>query len=327
MCTSLTFSSGSGNYFLARTMDFGFQLDGKPIVLPKNHKWQLQLGGEHVIKYGFVGTGRKLDEYFFADGVNEKGVAVAELYFLNEAKYSNEARKDKINLAPHELIMWILGEIESIEELRIKINEINLVNAEISLLGTTPPLHFIVTDKTGETVVIETNSGEIEIKENPVGVMTNSPELEWHLKNLNNYLAIQPTNFSNKKIDQYTLKPFGQGSGTFGLPGGFTSPERFARTVYMRALTEKGTTLGEGLNAIFQILNNVTIPKGVNIKDDGAVDFTQYRAIMDVSAQTYYFNPYDSQEVFSVVLTEELLNAKKPTEFDVDESFKIQALN
>lgn len=327
MCTSLTFTANPGNHFLARTMDFGFQLDGKPIVLPRKHKWNLQLGGNHVTKYGFVGTGRKLDEYFFADGVNEKGVAIAELYFLNEAKYSNEAREDKINLAPHELIMWILGEIESIKELRIKINEINLVNAEISLLGTTPPLHYIVTDQTGETVVIETNSGEIELKENPVGVMTNSPELEWHLKNLNNYLAIQPTNFSSKKIEQFTLKPFGQGSGTFGLPGGFTSPERFARTVYMRALTEKGESVEEGINAIFQILNNVTIPKGVNIKDDGAIDFTQYRAIMDVDALTYYFNPYDSQNVSSVVLDDKVLNAKKPIEFEVDQHFKAEALN
>ena len=52
--------------------------------------------------------------------------------------------------------------------------EINLVEKEIPLLGFVPPLHFIITDRTGETVVVESDSGELVIKENPVGVMTNS---------------------------------------------------------------------------------------------------------------------------------------------------------
>lgn len=78
--------------------------------------------------------------------------------------------------------MWLLGSITDISELREKIASINLVDEAVPVLGFVPPLHFIVTDKTGETVVIESDSGELVIKENPVGVMTNSPEFGWHLK-------------------------------------------------------------------------------------------------------------------------------------------------
>ncbi len=34
MCTSVTFLSETGDNFLARTMDFAFELDGRPIVIP-----------------------------------------------------------------------------------------------------------------------------------------------------------------------------------------------------------------------------------------------------------------------------------------------------
>lgn len=326
MCTSLTLTSHAEHHFLARTMDFGFQLDGRPVVIPRNYEWKHQQEVQKT-KYGFIGTGRNLGEYFLADGVNEKGLAVAELYFLNEAKYHESTQAGKVNMAPHEFIMWLLGQIESIAELRERITEIRLVEEAIPMLGFIPPLHFIVTDRTGETVVLESDSGEMVVKDNPVGVMTNSPDFGWHLKNLNNYLSIQPTNFSAKKIEEYVIQPFGQGSGTFGLPGGYTSPERFARATFLRALTNTGETVDEGINAVFKILDNVTIPKGVNIKDNGSSDYTQYRAVLDVTELAYYFNPYESQEVFKLTLDEALLNEKEPTEFVCDTTFKTTNLN
>lgn len=327
MCTSLTLTNQGQQHFLARTMDFGFQLEGRPVVIPRNYVWKKQFNGSQQTKYGFLGTGRNLGEYFLADGINEKGLAIAELYFSNEAKYSSEEKEASINLAPHEFIIWLLGEIESISELRKRITEIQIVEKEVPVLGFVPPLHYIVTDKTGETVVIESDSGELVIKDNPVGVMTNSPEFGWHLKNLNNYLSVQHNNFSNKKINEYEIKPFGQGSGTYGLPGGYTSPERFVRTVYLRALIESGKTADDSLNAMFKILDNVTIPKGVNIKNDGSIDYTQYRAVFDVSNGTYYFNPYETQEVFELTLTEELLTKDEPVEFKYSTDFKTTKIN
>lgn len=326
MCTSLTYQSGNRHHFLARTMDFGFELNGLPIFIPRQYEWNATSNTTRKTRFGFIGTGRNLDGYLLADGVNEQGLAVAELYFLDEAKY-NESREGKLNISPHGFIMWLLGEISSVEELKKRIFEINIINEENSLLSLVLPLHYIVTDKTGMTVVVETNTGEIELKENPVGVMTNSPELEWHLKNLNNYLSMRPTNFKGKKIGAYSIKPFGQGSGTFGMPGGLTSPERFVRTGYYRQFTQAGKTTDEAVSAIFHILNSVTIPKGVNIKNDGSIDYTQYRSILDVDELTYYFNPYTTEQVYSVKLDDALLSSEKPIEFTVDTEFTSVQLN
>lgn len=327
MCTSITFQSENKLNFFARTMDFGFELNGLPIAIPRNYESSFHFEGNLKTTYGFVGTGQKIGGYMFADGVNEKGLAIAELYYLNEASYKTEPVDGKINLTQDEFLTWVLGHVGSIEELKEIIKQVELVGVSNSLISAITPLHFIVSDKTGKCVVIETNDATLTVKDNPVGVMTNSPALEWHLTNLNNYLSIQPTNYASKELDGYTIKPFGQGSGTYGLPGGLTSPERFVRATYMKTFTEKGKTELEAVNSIYHILNTVTIPKGVNIKDDGNNDYTQYRAVFNLTEQTYYFNPYYTQEVYSVKLTEELCSKDNVTVFDVPHTFKVNELN
>lgn len=51
-----------------------------------------------------------------------------------------------------------------------------------------PPLHYAITDKTGAGIVVEyTNNGTLNIYDNQVGVLTNSPPYDWQLTNLGQY--------------------------------------------------------------------------------------------------------------------------------------------
>ncbi|WP_321384926.1 linear amide C-N hydrolase [uncultured Enterococcus sp.] len=50
------------------------------------------------------------------------------------------------------------------------------------------------------------------------------------------------------------------------LPGGYTSPERFVRAAFLRSYISNTETVDGALTGIFHLLDNVTIPKGVNIK-------------------------------------------------------------
>ena len=95
----------------------------------------------------------------------------------------------------------------------------------------------------------------------------------------------------------------------------------------MKTYAEKGKNESQALNSIFHILNTVTIPKGVNIKDDGHNDYTQYRAVFNLNSATYYFNPYYTQEVFSVELTEDLCSKDEATVFSVAQDFSVTKLN
>lgn len=327
MCTSLTYQMNDQHHFLARTFDFSFPYAAQPVVIPRQFQWTSDLGTSLTFPYGFVGGARQEDNYFFADGVNEKGVAIATLYYPNQAEYAKEADPAKLNLAPHEFIMWVLGCIPSVADLVARLNEIQLVEQEFSLLGVTPPLHFIISDETGASIVVETEKQSLIVKENPTQVMTNSPNLEWHLTNLSNYLALQPQGQASKQIGTTTIQPISQGNGTLGLPGGYTSPERFVRASYLTDHLQPSQTPDEALNNLFQVLNNVTIPKGADLAEDGEIHYTQYRAALHIEARTYFFNPYETSDIYSVTLTEALLQAPQPKVFAVNPSFSSVPLN
>ncbi len=76
-----------------------------------------------------------------------------------------------------------------------------------------------------------------------------------------------------------------------------------------------GETAEETVNAMFHLLNNATIPKGLMVEDNGQSEYTQYRVVYNVTNGTYYFNPYETQEVFSLQLKKEWLQLKQPPDF------------
>ncbi|MFD1421428.1 choloylglycine hydrolase family protein [Lactiplantibacillus songbeiensis] len=316
MCTSLTYQTTGGDQFLARTMDFGFELGGRPVAMPRHHHFSSvtnQTGFD--APYSFVGTGRNLDGYIHVDGVNEYGVSAAALYFAGQAHYAAAPVDGQINLAPHEVLMWILGNVKSTQELGDRLANLTIVEAKAPLLNIVVPLHWIISDKSGATYVLEQQSDGMHYMKNPVGVMTNSPDFGWHLKNLSNYVQLQPEQHANRQYGDLTVNAFGPGTGALGMPGDFTSPSRFVRTVFMREHTEAVATTSAAVNALSHMLNSVEIPKGVKIKADGSVDYTQYRSYMSMSEPAFYMQPYNDQTITRVALTPELMTAAQPTEF------------
>ena len=159
MCTGFSFFTKSKHHYLARTMDFAFEFNGIPTVVPRHYQYQLDLESELRLQYGFVGTNLKVGRYRFGDGINEHGVAISNHYFTGEASYSNHRRYGYFNLAPEEFIVWVLGFVKSIEELKQKVKNINIMNEKNTTLNIVPPLHFIITDASGHTVAVEPHNG------------------------------------------------------------------------------------------------------------------------------------------------------------------------
>ena len=56
-------------------------------------------------------------------------------------------------------------------------------------------------------MVIEKTADGLHILDNPVGVLTNSPDFPWHLTNLRNYLNLSPTPVSYTHLDVYKRQP------------------------------------------------------------------------------------------------------------------------
>lgn len=319
MCTSIFTKTKDGKHLLARTMDFSYPLNSSPVFIPRAYQWKsVSDQTTHTNKYGFVGAGKNLEgSYFVAGGVNEKGLSVAELYLPGEAVYQKEMDPTCLNFAPHEYILHLLGNFSSIEEIGKELSSINLVGAPLPELGIITPLHWIITDQSGKSVVIEPTTKTLSFKENPVNVMTNTPQLEWHIQNLRNYLNVRPMQYDAVTFDNFTATPFSQGTGTSGLPGGYTPPERFTRAAFLKEYIKEAANEDEGVMNVFHILASVRIPKGIVLEKSGNSDYSQYVSISCNESKTFYYTDYSSNEIAKVTLTDDLLNETEVQEFPI----------
>jgi choloylglycine hydrolase len=329
MCTSLTYEALDGTKFLARTMDFAFVLNGNPTFLPRKYQWINSLDGKtYETEYGIMGTGAKFrNNYMVADGFNEYGLAAAELYFAGEAEYDKEPTEGALNVVSEEFILWLLGNNKTIDEVRQNLDKVHIIESDKGVMGQNQPLHFILTDATGKTFVIEPHGQGLVLEEDPVNVMTNTPDLDWHLINLSNFLGLRPDSFPAKTYGTYTVQPIGV-NGLEVMPGSYTAADRFVRTVFARQHTPQAADATEAVNTILHMLDSVTIPKGVKMKENGDPDYTQYQMALDISHRSAYFVPYGNRTVFKVDMTNDLLeNQNEPQEFVVEPNQQFVSMN
>lgn len=296
MCTSITLKSKDNNYLLARTMDFSFDLDPVMTLFPRNFKLDFK---EATLNshYAFFGLAKDVGSYYLADGLNEYGLSVAALYFEGYAKYKDSSDDNTVGIASYELVMWLLAKCQSVDEVISEFNNITVVNELMGFLGVVPPLHWIVSDKEGNSLVIEIVNEEVIFYHNSIGVLTNSPDYNWHLTNLRSYIGLDPNQVSSRTIYGVEFKPFGQGSGTFGLPGDFTPPSRFVRTLYSKLSSKSAENNDDLVLYAMHILNGVDIVKGSVVTQRATIDYTQYTSYMLNNDLTYYFRLHSSLNV------------------------------
>lgn len=244
-------------------MDFTLDMNQEVIIIPRRYQWNNITGETIRTKKAVVGMGINFGgRVMMADGVNEAGMTCATLYFPGFATYSSHVDSNKTNVAPFDFVTWSLTQFNSVEELRKSIDSIAFIDVPLPILGVTPPLHWILADKSGECIVLEPTADGIKVYDNPIGVMTNSPEFSWHLQNLRQYIGLKSQPFAPTEWGGVPLSAFGQGSGSMGLPGDFTPPSRFVRAAYGKQNIQGIENEEEGISAIFHILSNCEVPKG-----------------------------------------------------------------
>ncbi len=300
MCTAMTLHTQSHEIFFGRTMDFSHDIIPQLYIVPNSYVWHNTLN-DNPIKdsYSFIGLGQELDGILgFFDGVNEKGFAAAVLYFAGYAHYSSPVtQKTAPTIASIDFLHYILGRCSSVKELPYLLKDISIVGVPDPVTGAIAPLHWITADKNGDCAVIEPTLNGLNIMNNPIGVMANSPDFPWHMTNLRNYMEASPTQTEEACWDSVRLTPFGQAGGTVPLPGGFTSPERFVRTAYLKSHLPEPVNSSEALAACFHILESVSIPKGAVLTSRNTYDYTKYTAFININTCEYYYKTYDDINV------------------------------
>lgn len=284
-------------------MDFSYPLLPELYVVPAGYTWN-NLLQTHQIRnhYRFMGIGQDISPVIFADGVNDAGLAAAALYFPDEAHYDPVPGRDaaKPPVAAMELVGLLLGMCASVKQAVRLLGRIQIVGVKDSVTDSAAPLHWIVADKEGACMTVEKTADGLHLMNNPIGVLSNSPDFRWHMTNLRNYLNLNPFQSREEQWSSVRLTPFGQGGGSIGLPGDYSPPARFVRAAYQKSHAVIPADHEEAVAACFHILQSVSITKGIVMTARGTSDFTQYTALLDLTSREYYFTTYDDSRIVSV---------------------------
>ena len=166
-CTSIRIKTEDGLVFYARTFEGGVDFQNGMAVIPKGTVYHGTLpdntskGLTWTTKYGMVGmTAFKMP--LFSDGLNEKGLVVANLMFPGYAEYESfDPGKANITLAHFELATWLLSNFATVAEVRQAIGKVRVCEGPSVVSGFVLPLHFVVHDAQGDCLVIEYVSGQV----------------------------------------------------------------------------------------------------------------------------------------------------------------------
>ena len=320
-CTGISLKAGDGAAIRGRTLEFGFPMQSKVIVIPagKDLSGTLPDGGKGLIyksRYGFVGA-NALGLPAILDGVNDQGLSVGLFYFPNYAKYTDVTDENKSRaLAPQEFGTWVLANFATVDEVREAVKNIVLVPTPVPGLGSpqgaVAGAHFFLQDKTGQSIAIEPVDGTLKVTDAPLGVMTNAPTYDWHMTNLSNYINLSAKDIDQVKVGGVTVPAFGAGTGLLGLPGDFTPPSRFVRAVVYSQAAVPNQNADQAVFAAFHILNQFDIPKGSVI--NGAVgeptaEITEWTSVADLKNLRWYFRTHKDQSIRVVDLRQAIAAA------------------
>ncbi len=321
-CTGIRLVAEDGTVVHARTLEFAVDLKSNVIMVPRGYKrvGTTPDGRKGLVwrtKYASLGA-NGVDLPYIFDGLNEKGLAVGTFYFPDTVGYMPYKAADaRRTIAPWEVGSWILENFATVEEVKAGVDSVVVPAVVLKAWGFAPPVHYVVHDASGNSIVLEYVDGKLNVHDNPLGVMSNSPEFDWHMTNLRNYINILHTSVRPLRLGKVTLKPLGQGSGMLGLPGDFTPPSRFVRAVAFSQSLLPSKTGEDAVLQAFHVLNNFDIPKGAareEKKDEHGnilADYTTWTSANDLKRKRFYFRTYDNSRIRMVDLMKMNMQAKE----------------
>lgn len=317
-CTALLFRDARGGAYAGRTMELSMELPYVLTSIPRGHEFTSAVDGHSPLKFqskyaifGITVPNESINDLKIVEGVNEQGLTFSILAYTSASGPADNAAKTKAMLAAIDLGAWTLGQFATAGEVKAALGENEVILTSLAPLhGAKTPFHFVVHDKTGKSIVIEFSNQKQNVYDNPVGVMTNGPELTWHLTNLNNYTFLNNLDQSNGKFGDLAVSQPDSGIATAGLPASNTSVGRFVRAAYYTTFAEK-TEPQNAIRTLGHIMNNFDRPRGItidppnsgglDIEGSGAADekgynteYTSWTVLGDLTNNEFYIRTYDT---------------------------------
>lgn len=307
MCTSMAYTNS--DFYFCRNMDLDYHFGEKIVITPRNAK--LNFKHEKTIEhhYAIIGIATVIDSFpLYAEAVNEKGLCVSAQNFPGNAHYEKSPLENALNLAPYEVIPYILSSFATVSEVEKGLAHLKIIDTPFKSGIPTTPLHFLIADA-HTSIVLETTRNGTKIHKNPLGIMTNNPPFEEQLAIFENYSHLTPVTPSE---NAHSL-----GLDLQGLPGDFSSSSRFIRLSILKKHLVPPTTNEETLSALFTLMSSVSIPKGL-VKSKSATDhYTTYTCVINATKGIYYTKLPSSTEIKRTVMTEPDFNQTTIKEIEI----------
>lgn len=306
MCTAL--SCLAGDHYFGRNLDLEYSFQECVAVSPREFPFHFRTKPTIETHYAIIGMATIANNYpLYYEATNEKGLSIAGLNFPGLAKY-RPIVEGRDNIAPFELIPWILGQCDCVAKATQMLENINIADIAFNDKFPTSPLHWLISDA-DSSIVLETTEEGLMIYEDRIGVLTNNPPFPWHMYNLSNYMQLSSQQARNNFAQEISILPYSNGMGGIGLPGDFSSASRFIRAAFVKLNSEFEGNEGQKVSQFLHILNSVAMPKGSVRMPDGRNEITLYSCCCNTTKGIYYYNTYENSTICAVDMHREDLNS------------------
>ena len=271
-CTSLIYRDANGGVYFGRTLELAMELPYRVAYLPAGRHYSSTAAGAAGPTHAFEMT--------------------------------------KAALSAIDLGSWTLGQFQDVAEVKAALASQPVLLAPLAVLGNAKsPFHYVLHDRSGASIVVEFANGKQAVYDNPVGVMTNGPELSWHLTSLNNYTFLSNVDQSSGQFGALKVAQPDSGIATAGLPASNTSVGRFVRAVYYSQYAQKVKAPDDAVRTLAHIMNNFDRPKDVTIDTNAGgnegiaavatkdsppftSEYTSWTALTDLNRSVLYVRTY-----------------------------------
>ena len=276
----------------------------------RNYAITFKKNQEYTVHYGMIGMASVAENYpLYAEAVNEKGLCMAGLNFPGNACYKEE-KEGAVNVAPYEIIPWLLGGCSTVKEAREMLANVNIIELPFTEKLPTAPLHWMLADRE-ECIVLEAVEEGLKIYENPWGVLTNNPPFPFYQSYLCNYMNLSSQPPVNQFSQELDLKSYGQGMGGMGLPGDASPASRFVRAAFLKWNSKCSPEENANISQFFHILDGVAMVQGSVMTPEGKCDITTYSCCVNVDQGIYYYKTYGNNQIQAIRMDEKYLERKE----------------
>ena len=324
MCTAATYKTK--NFYFGRTLDYEFSYGDEVTVTPRNFCFRFRHMSEVKTHYAMIGMAYVADDYpLYYDAVNEKGLGMAGLNFVGNAKYQ-DVQAGRENVAQFEFIPWILSQCATVLEARKALEKMNLVGTPYSEKLPCASLHWMIADRDA-AIVVECVEDGLHIYDNPVGVLTNNPPFPVQMFMLNNYMHVSPSQPENHFAKELPLAAYSRGMGGLGLPGDLSSASRFAKVAFTKMHAISGESEAESVSQFFHILGSVEQQRGCCEVEPGKYEITIYTSCVNADKGIYYYTTYENHQIQAVDMHRENLDGDTLRRYPLINEEQIRVVN